>query len=51
MPCEACPVGGLRDVILYVVRDTGYARAAAASGPKGLPPCVYDKVKDARECE
>ena len=34
----------------YQLKDTGYARAAAASGgPKGVPPSVYAKVKDARD--
>ena len=34
----------------YQLKDTGYARAAAASaGPKGVPPSVFEKVKEARD--
>ena len=34
----------------FVAKDTGYARAAAASaGPKGIPPSVQQKMKEARE--
>ena len=31
-------------------QETGFAAAAASSaGPTGVPPCVYEKVKDARD--
>ena len=34
----------------FQLRDTGYARAAAASaGPKGVPPSVFEKVKEGRD--
>ena len=34
----------------FQLKDTGYARAAAASGgPKGVPPSVFEKVKEARD--
>ena len=35
----------------FVCKDTGYASAAAAcaKGPKGIPPSVYEKMKEARD--
>ena len=34
----------------FQLKDTGYARAAAASaGPKGVPPSVFEKVKEGRD--
>ena len=34
----------------FVSKDTGYARAAAASaGPKGIPASVHEKMKEARD--
>ena len=35
----------------FVTKETGYARAVGAStGPKGIPPSVASKIKEAREC-